>query len=147
MCSAMCITIDFRCVHFGLIILSSLTSNPPTQPPSTCTMFEDLPTYTLYITAIVRMDTVPFLQRRSPVAILDRYEGTGVEIDAPEWIRNGEEYHRFYQPRGVFAELFAKLALSEHNVSKVRFSGFRCITGLKCWTVSVRPCLSHDIMG
>ncbi|KZP12950.1 hypothetical protein FIBSPDRAFT_961013 [Athelia psychrophila] len=82
-------------------------------------MFEDLPTYTLYITAIVRMDTVPFLQRRSPVAILDRYEGTGVEIDAPEWIRNGEEYHRFYQPRGVFAELFAKLALSEHNVSKI----------------------------
>ncbi|KAF7970989.1 hypothetical protein HWV62_22489 [Athelia sp. TMB] len=89
------------------------------QPPSTCDVFEDLPIYTLYITGTVSMENVPYLQHRSPLAILDRFEGTGDEIDAPEWISEGEEHLRFYQPRGVFAELFANLALVNLNASQV----------------------------
>ena len=120
MSNATFIEFGFRCAHLqSLYNFTTYVNVLSIQPPSTCDVFEDLPIYTLYITGTVNMASVPYLQHRSPVAILDRFEGTGDEIDAPEWVNEGEEHLRFYQPRGVFAELFANLALVDLNASQV----------------------------
>ena len=68
----------------------------------------------------VRSDRYPLSGQISPTAVLDCFVGNAQDVDAPEWTRESMHEHVFVQPRASFADLFARLALSDENLSQVR---------------------------
>jgi hypothetical protein len=81
-----------------------------------CTPTKDPDTFILYITASVLPESnVPPLSRSSPRATLARYVGFKEDLDAPVWTRWDKSIVTFDQPRGSFADLFARMAAWEDN--------------------------------
>jgi hypothetical protein len=86
-----------------------------------CTPVKDPDTFILYITASVSPESgVPTLSRSSPRATLAHYTGFKDHPNAPGWTRWDNSTVTFWQPRGSFADLFARMAAWEVNLAVVR---------------------------
>jgi len=84
--------------------------------------FKDPDTYTLYITASAMDESIPVFHRTSPAAVLDRFIGDKSRVDAPEWVEWDKAELEFQQPRSCIADVFARLAVSDHNLLEVCIS-------------------------
>jgi len=90
------------------------------QPHHHDSLFGD-PTYKLLITAHVPLTVeVPDTLRQSPWAVLDIYEGSQHDGDAPQWIRWSKPSVFFYHRIPSFTELFISFANLKFNSDQVR---------------------------
>jgi len=83
------------------------------------TIFGDPDTHILYITASATNESIPIFHRTSPTAILDHFVGNTRDIAAPEWMAWDRVELQFRQPRSSIADIFARLAVSDHNSLEV----------------------------
>ncbi|KII85388.1 hypothetical protein PLICRDRAFT_31629 [Plicaturopsis crispa FD-325 SS-3] len=91
-----------------------------TQAPDNGTIFKDEETYTLYITAYLPDGTgCPWYLQESPRAVLERFTGIDTDKTAPDWVNWQSPTLEFYQPTALFADLFVRVAMWEHNMSQV----------------------------
>jgi hypothetical protein len=96
-------------IHLGRLMLIY-------QAFDMCTPVKDPDTFMLYITASVSPESgVPSLSCSSPRAMLARYVGFKEDLDAPGWTQWENSVMRFEQPRGAFADLFARMAAWDEN--------------------------------
>jgi len=108
------------------------------------TIFGDPDTHILYITASATNESIPIFHRTSPTAILDHFVGNTRDIAAPEWMAWDRVELQFRQPRSSIADIFARLAVSDHN-SLERGLSFRMIEWAK--NISVRTWSDSSTFG
>ncbi|KIM78576.1 hypothetical protein PILCRDRAFT_11041 [Piloderma croceum F 1598] len=99
---------------------------------------KDPDTFILYITASVSPELgIPPLACSSPRATLARYVGFSDDLEAPEWTRWGNSILSFRQPKGSFADLFARMATWEEN--RMKGLPYRMIEWAKAISVGSSP--------
>jgi len=100
--------------------------------------------FILYITGSVLPQLgIPILSCSSPRATLARYIGFQNDLEAPSWTKWDRSILSFYQPRCLFADMFARMAAWEENRA-VKGLSYRMIEWAK--TISVRTWLDSNVL-
>lgn len=87
------------------------------QAPKSDDVFEDEPTYLLYLSANRYFG--PRVFHRSPVAVLARFEGRPYQRNAPDWTRWTDPRSLIPYPGAAFGRLFIQMASWKENVDQV----------------------------
>jgi hypothetical protein len=114
--------VERECIAVSCIYINTLNLIEFSQPqaPDDGTIFEDPPTYTLYITAhLPRGAKYYMLLWQSPRAVLEKFVGFSNDPDAPEWTRWVHSILEFQQPKASFADLFVRMAAWDENKVQV----------------------------